>query len=166
MVSLPEPCAFVRVQSWDPRASAPSSLQALGGGAWPSQAGECARGPLDVICTGPCDWLVLAGTDARITVLEALQRGCQGTSFRATDVSAALSRIRIECPQVRQILSQGCSIDLHPDAFGAGRAARTRLAGMVVILRCLQTFRFECIVTGSHAPYLEAWLNNISRNSV
>lgn len=165
MLSVLEPCAFVRVQSWDPQAPPPASLQALTGGTWPMRTGDCTQGRLDVICTGPGDWLALTGSESRGAVLQAIERACQGTSFRATDVSEALSRIRIECPQVRQILAQGCSLDLHPDEFGVGRTVRTRFAGMPVILCCRQAACFECIVSASLAEYCRAWLEEISQIS-
>lgn len=163
MVSLLDGGAVVRVQTWDARAVPAEPLQSVTGGAWPLSAGGCARDRVDIICVGPGDWLLLTGIEAHAALLRDLQAACAGTVFRATDVSAALSRIRVEGPQTRQLLSQACAVDLHPDVFGAGRATRTRFAGMAVILRCLQPTQFECIVTRSLGQYCRAWLERAAR---
>jgi len=81
-----------------------------------------------------------------------------GSAFRATNVSDALARIEINGPEVRNLLAKGCSLDLHPPRFAPGRCARTRFAGMPVIVCCRGASKFECIVTISYVDYLLSWL--------
>jgi hypothetical protein len=40
----------------------------------------------------------------------------------------------------------------------SGRSARTRFAGMPVIVRCTRPSTFQCIVTASYCDYLASWL--------
>jgi len=49
------------------------------------------------------------------------------------------------------------SLDLHPDAFAAGRCAQTLLAGVTVIVH-RHAGGFDLLVARSHAEYLWAWL--------
>jgi sarcosine oxidase subunit gamma len=102
--------------------------------------------------------LVLAGDPDATSWLERIDGAFRGSAFRATDVSQALTRIQISGVEVRDLLAKGCSLDLHPPLFPAGRAARTRLAGMPVIVCCTGTSAFELIVARSYTEYLLSWL--------
>ena len=158
--ALLDPCSIVRVQTWDSRAAAPSTVEQALRLAWPKETGACLSGRADVICTGPTDWLVIAPDPDGAELLLLLDEAFMGSPFRATNVSQALSRIEIDGPDARALLAKGCSLDLHPSRFPPGRCARTRFAGMPVIVRCIQQFAFECIVTSSYADYLRAWLTD------
>jgi sarcosine oxidase subunit gamma len=141
-------------------AVAPTSVEELLGVAWPQKTGAVASGRVDIVCVGPTDWLVLtADPDAKLwwNRLDAL---FQGSAFRATHVSQALTRAQVEGPEVRDLLAKGCALDLHPPLFPPGRSARTRFASMPVIVRCVSDSTFELIVTSSYADYLMAWLED------
>jgi sarcosine oxidase subunit gamma len=155
-----DPCSIIRVQSWDSEAIVPSAVEDILGVAWPQQTGTVASGPASVICVGPTDWLVVAADLDAAPWLKRLEESFQGSSFRATDVSQALTSIEIGGSVSRDLLAKACSLDLHPQLFPPGRSARTRFAGMPVIVRCTETSTFELIVTKSHADYLLCWLTD------
>jgi len=75
-------------------------------------------------------------------------------------MSQALSRVRIDGYQSRALLAKGCALDLHPRRFPSGRCARTRLAGMPVIVRCVGEFASECVVPSSHQAYFASYLQD------
>jgi sarcosine oxidase subunit gamma len=153
-------CSIVRIQTWDSQARAPSAVEELLGVAWPQKTGIVASGRADIICVGPTDWLALA-TEPEATVwLDQLTAAFGGSEFRATHVSDALARIEIAGPEVRDLLTKGCSLDLHPPLFPVGRSARTRFAGMPVIVRCTGTSKFELVITRSYADFLLSWLED------
>jgi sarcosine oxidase subunit gamma len=102
--------------------------------------------------------LLIAADPYATSWLERIDVAFRDSTFRATDVSQALTRIQIGGPEVRELLAKGCSLDLHPPLFPAGRAARTRFAAMPVIVRCTGTSAFELIVTRSYTDYLLSWL--------
>lgn len=182
MVSVLEPCTILRVQSWDIRKTAPSRAEEAAGVLWPKVTGTFARGAAEVVCVGPTDWLVLAGASggtiagaraantnaaagtphtagsASVALLSALAAAFQDSTFRITDVSQALARLQIAGPQARPLLAKACSTNVSPQAFPVGRSARTRFAGMPVVVRCLEPETFECIVSQSYREYLVAWL--------
>jgi sarcosine oxidase subunit gamma len=153
-----EPCTIIRVQSWDCGVPAPSQVEQVLGFAWPRETGAVASGGADVISTGPTDWLVTTTDPNAGALLQRLEETFDGSAFRATNMSQALCRIEIDGPEARTLLSKGCSLDLHPSRFPPGRAARTRFAGMPVIVRCTQPSTFECIVTSSYLDHLVSWL--------
>jgi sarcosine oxidase, subunit gamma len=155
-----DPCSIIRVQTWDSESFVPSAVDAVLGITWPKATGAVASGRADIICVGPTDWLVLAADPDATPWLHRLDALFQGSTFRATDVSQALIRIQIEGPEVRDLLAKGCALDLHPPLFPPGRSARTRFAGMPVIVHCTGTSTFELVVTQSYADYLLAWLDD------
>jgi sarcosine oxidase subunit gamma len=152
--------SIFRIQTWDNEAIAPPAAEEVLGVAWPRKSGLIASGRADVICLSPTDWLVVA-VDPDPTILERwLHESLEDSSFRATNVSQALARIEVDGIGLRDLLAKACSLDLHPPLFPPGRAARTRFAGMPVILRCTGTSTFELIVTRSYADFLLSWLDD------
>ena len=160
---------LIRVQTWDLGASIPPALQDALAIEWPTTVGVVATGCADlpashtnrvanVACLSPTEWLVIGAHSDTAGLLCPLHTALDGTPFRATTVTHALARIEIEGRDARLLLAKGCSLDLHPSRFSPGRCARTRLAGMPVILWCTQESTFQCIVASSYREYLLAWL--------
>jgi heterotetrameric sarcosine oxidase gamma subunit len=152
------PCSIIRIQTWDGEALVTPAVEDILGVAWPEKTGLVARGRADVICLGPTDWLVVAADPDASVWLPRFETVFEGSTFRATNMSQALVRIQVQGPEVCDLLAKGCAIDLYPPLFPPGRAVRTRLAGMPVIVSCTGTSSFELIVTQSYADYLLAWL--------
>ena len=103
----------------------------------------------DVLWLGPDEWLVL---------------GCREADFpeaaAAVDVSANRVVLELSGPDAADVLARGCSVDLHPSVFGAGRCAQTLLARAQVILVRDDVDRFRILVRPSFADYLRAWLTD------
>jgi sarcosine oxidase subunit gamma len=159
-------CTIFRVQSWAIAASAPVAARHLLGVEWPMRTGTVVTGRTDVVCVGPTEWLVIAPDERDSTLLfKPLTEAFVDSPFRATDLSSALIRIRLEGESVRTLLSQGCGVDFHPEQFLPGQSARTRLAGMPVVLRCIEAAGFECIVSRSYQDYLLAWFADATLSS-
>jgi sarcosine oxidase, subunit gamma len=158
-----DPCPIVRVQSWDATASATSALDEVVGVKWPREVGSVATGIVGVLCLGPTEWLVIGVEPDGVELGAKLGAAVVGSPFRATDMSRALARVELSAHDVREFLLKGCSLDLRPDRFPAGRCARTRFAGVPAILRCRDSSRFEGIVATSYREYLLAWIADANR---
>jgi len=157
---LLDPCSIIRVQTWDCGASAPSKVEQVVGTPWPQETGVVAKGRADILCTGPSDWWVLTSDPDAIALKRQLEEVFDGSAFRATDLSQGLARFEIGGPEARILLAKGCALDLDAPRFPPGRCARTRLAGMPVILRCNQPSTFELILASSYRDYLISWLTD------
>ena len=101
----------------------------------------------DRLWLGPDEWLVLGARESDFPHASA-----------AADVSAARVALGLEGADAREVLAQGCSLDLRPASFGPGRCAQTLLARVEVILHCTGGDAFRILVRPSFAPYLRAWL--------
>jgi sarcosine oxidase, subunit gamma len=154
------PCTLINIQSWDTKAALRPAVEESLCIVWPREVGTVSRGQADVICVGPTTWLLLAADLDSTSWFRRLEVALHDSSFRATDISKAVGRIQIDTPYTRDLLAKGCSLDLHPALFPPGRAARVRLAGVPVTIRCMGGSAFECMVTLSYADYLACWLED------
>lgn len=110
---------------------------------------------------GPDEWLVVSESEPGASLMATLRNATEGQHVAVTDVSHGRCVIRLRGPHARDVLSMGCSLDLHPRAFGAGRCAQTLLAKAAVILH--QTSDepdFDIYVARSFADYLWSWLED------
>ncbi|MCW2875174.1 sarcosine oxidase subunit gamma family protein [Actinacidiphila oryziradicis] len=115
---------------------------------------------LTALWLGPEEWLIVgpAGTQAD---LEARLRSAVGEQHAAvTDVSAQRTTLLVAGDRARDLLAHGCSLDLHPRAFGPGRCAQTTLARAQVVLVASEEPEpgFWVLVRSSFAGYLAEWL--------
>lgn len=152
-----EPCTILRVQTWDATQTMPPPVEHALGITWPRAAGTVACGRAQVLCVGPDDWLVISSEVDVPDQWRALDEALAASSYRMTDLSAAMCRVRLVGPQLRDLLAKGCSLDLDLRVFRPGTATRTRLAGIAVVLHCVEPATFECIVTASLLAYFTAW---------
>ena len=113
------------------------------------------------IWLGPDEWLI---TSPFLTP-EELETGLReavgdGGVRSVVDVSAQRTTLRLRGEHVRDLLSGGCAIDLHPRVFARYAAAQTLLGQAGVVLMALDDTgtHFEVLVRSSFAGYLASWL--------
>ena len=120
-----------------------------------------SAGDVAALWLGPDEWLIVAPAGGE-TALEAGLRDALGPAHHSVvDVSANRVVLELSGPRTREILEAGCSIDLHPRAFGPGRCAGTLLARANVILWQLADGAepsYRLFVRPSFAAYLVAWI--------
>lgn len=113
-------------------------------------------GDVTVVWLGPDEWLVvgLRGTERDLESRISAAAGDEPVSV--TDVSAQRTTLLVGGPRARDLLAHGCSLDLHPRAFGPGRCAQTTLARTQVVLVARDESRagFWVLVRSSFAGYL------------
>ena len=92
-----------------------------------------------------------------------------GVHAALVDLTDAQTIIRVSGPRARDLIAKGCTLDLHPRAFGAGHVARGTLAHAQITL--LQTASdgetggpaFDLYVGRSFAQHLWCWLEDAAR---
>ena len=117
------------------------------------------RGERSALWLGPDEWLVIdaAGQAAQI---EATVRQAFALEWGSVvDVSANRLVYELSGPAARDLLAQGCPLDLHPRRFAPGRCAQTLLARAAVVLWQTDTTpTYRILVRASFATHLERWL--------
>jgi sarcosine oxidase subunit gamma len=148
----------LRVDPSGPGATAVANLLGVELPTTPSTYAKSAD--TEVIWLGPDEWLV-TGTSLTGSELEARLRDTVGPhGGAAVDVSGQRTTLRLSGSHSRDVLAKGCALDLHPNAFGGGAAAQTRLgqAGVVLLAVDGGGTGYRILVRSSFARYLADWL--------
>jgi sarcosine oxidase subunit gamma len=75
------------------------------------------------------------------------------------DQSCGHAALRLSGARARDVLAKGCRIDLHPRAFGVGRAAATIIAHVHgIVWQIDESPTFELIVPSTFAEHVFEWL--------
>src|SRR4051812_2990659 len=114
--------AVLRLTSWS---------RTFSNGELPSHVGMTVPGPVRVLCVAPDEWLFISHERDASSIREAEPRSAGAVLVDITDGIAAFE---MRGPTVRDILAQGCGLDLHPKRFPADRCARTRFAQITVVI--------------------------------
>jgi heterotetrameric sarcosine oxidase gamma subunit len=114
----------------------------------------------------PDTWLLLSAWHEAGELLPAVRTACGRRSYAVTDISDSLVTIAIEGALAATVLARGCGIDFAGDAFGNFACARTRFAGLPVVLRRVTSEKYECSVDRSAAQWLYEWIEDVAEGLV
>ncbi|WP_328745320.1 sarcosine oxidase subunit gamma [Streptomyces sp. NBC_00285] len=144
----------------DPKGAAADAVGLALGLQLPAEPDTVVRaGELTALWLGPDEWLVVGPPDRR-DVEDRIREASGDEPVSVVDVSAQRTTLLVAGPRARDLLAHGCSLDLHPRVFGAGRCAQTTLgrAQVVLIARDEPGAGFWVLVRSSFAGYLTDWL--------
>lgn len=120
-----------------------------------------------VLWLGPDEWLIITGPDAQVELAERLETALEGRMVAVTDVSSGHTMVVASGPRARALLARGCTLDVHPRAFGPGRCAQTMVAKAgVLVHRPGDGDTFQLVVRRSFAEYLWLWLRDAAADAV
>jgi sarcosine oxidase subunit gamma len=111
------------------------------------------------IWLGPDEWLITSPFRTPEELETGLREAVSGEGS-VVDVSAQRTTLRLRGEHVRDLLSGGCAIDLHPRVFRRGAAAQTLLGQAGVVLMALDDTgtHYQLVVRSSFAGYVTSWL--------
>ena len=113
---------------------------------------------------GPNEWLLLISPDRKSDIAKDLRYALDGLFAAVTDLSGGQTVINVRGAYARDVLSKGCTLDLHPRVFGPGRCAQTTLAKATATIRQLDDSpSYDVIVRRSFADYLARWLKDAAQ---
>lgn len=115
---------------------------------------------LTALWLGPDEWLVVGRPGTQRDLESRIREAAGDEPVSVTDVSAQRTTLLVAGARARDVLSHGCSLDLHPRAFAPGRCAQTTLGRTQVVLVARGEPRagFWVLVRSSFAGYLTDWL--------
>ena len=121
----------------------------------PLQTNTVSQGERRVFWLGPDEWLVVAAGQQVAGVVERLEQATSTMHASVNDQSGGQVALMLEGPRSRELLAKGCTLDLHPQAFGPGACAQSGLAKANVLLGVLDDApTFIIVVRRSFADYL------------
>jgi sarcosine oxidase subunit gamma len=120
------------------------------------EVNRCSEGNgRTVLWLGPDAFLVVAakGDEARLAAALAPYRAA------VTDVSDGRAALELAGPSVRDLLTKGCPLDLHPRVFRPGDCAQSHFGKARILLRQTdESPRYEIFVERSYVDYLWRFL--------
>lgn len=105
---------------------------------------------------GPDEWLLCGPPHSGSQIVNELGASLAGTHHSVVDVSANRVALELRGSGVKELLSKGCSLDLHPRVWTLGSCAQTMLAKAPVILHEREETT-RILVRTSFAGYLTDW---------
>jgi sarcosine oxidase subunit gamma len=91
-------------------------------------------GPRAALWLAPDEWLILGPPGDAAAVVGELEDALEGLHRSIVDVSANRVALELSGPGRFELLASGCSLDLHPRGWWAGRCAQTLYAGVPIVL--------------------------------
>lgn len=130
----------------------------------PLRAGTCSGGdPLRIVWAGPDDWFLIGPAGRADAIVSQLRSALAGTHHAVTDVSSGYTVLSLAGLPVREVLAQGCPLDLHPSVFEMGRGAGTHFfRASVWLWQTDPAPAFELLVRNSFRPYVDLMLERCS----
>lgn len=139
------------------------AVSAAAGLPLPMQSGGCpANASRRIVWAGPDDWFVIAEPGTQDALGAALRAAAAGRHHAVTDVSSGYCVLRLAGAPAREVLAQGCPLDLHPRQFAVGRGAGTHFFKASVWLWRTDDDAFELLVRTSFAGYVQELLRRCS----
>lgn len=129
----------------------------------PPAAGHALTGPdATAIWIQPGAWMLTAPRGAEGALAARAVSALAGLAA-VEDQSHGRTIISVAGPAARRALARGCRVDLHPRAFGAGRAAMTQLAHVSCLVHQVDNEpRFDLMVFATLAEHVMHWLIDAS----
>jgi heterotetrameric sarcosine oxidase gamma subunit len=124
----------------------------------PDSVGQTtAAGPHTVLWLAPDEWLLVSQAEVS-DVVPPLVESLGPARGAVVDVSANRTTLELSGPSARAVLEKGCPVDLHPRAFGPGRAVTTTLGPVPVLLWQSGPETYRLLPRSSFAEYVARWL--------
>lgn len=76
-----------------------------------------------VVWVGPDDWFVIGPKGQADAIVSRLRAALSGQHHAVTDVSSGYTVLHLGGASARDVLAQGCPLDLHPRVFKPGASA-------------------------------------------
>ncbi len=153
----------------DDRAFTQAVADALGLALPLTPCSRMAAGALQILWAGPDDWFVIDASASMASCAERVARlraAVAGRHAAVTDVSSGYTVLELAGSPAREVLAEGCPLDLHPRVFPAGHCAGSHFFKASVWL--WQTSAdpaagFGLLVRRSFAGYVQLMLEQATR---
>ncbi len=131
-----------------------AAVEGVTGARLPTKANTVAQGNgYDALWLGPDEWLVRS-SEARTPELEGKLRTALGTLYASVvDVGSGYTVLEASGERVRDVISRGCPLDLHPKVLQRGQCAQSHYFKAPLVLIPTADDTFELIVRRSFSDY-------------
>ena len=158
-LTIPSDRTLLEIRSWLPQHKLGQQPATFAGRTLPNEVGATLPAPLRVLCVAPAEWVLVAREPwSTISQQHAVR---PSTGLVLLDVTDAYATLKVRGGAAREMLSKGCGLDLHPQAFPPGRCARTRFAQLPLLIDHVDDAQgFDLYVARSYVRWLAEWLQD------
>jgi len=119
-----------------------------------------------MLWVGPDDWFIIAAERSADRLSASLRAALADQHFAVTDVSSGYTVLHLSGIPARDVLSQGCPLDLHPRVFGTGACAGSHFfKASIVLWQTDDTPTYELLVRRSFMGYVWLMLESTTRET-
>ncbi|HLI11144.1 MAG TPA: sarcosine oxidase subunit gamma family protein [Alphaproteobacteria bacterium] len=146
-----------------------AAVESVLGTAPPLEPNRVAEGrEARILWLGPDEWLAVLSEERTEAAAKTLLERLAGEHVAVVDLSEARAAIGLAGPRARDVLAQGCSLDIHPRVFLHNHCAQTLLAQVPVIIHrrgggIAAGSAYDIYVQRSLAEYLWHWLEDAAQ---
>lgn len=156
-------CALVNLRIHALDASLRAALAAQAHLKLPEQANTTAQeGSMRSVWAGPDDWFVMdeaSPSSQSMQLQQSLLAALGSTHHAITDVSSGYRVLSLRGVAAREVLAQGCPLDLHASQFKVGMSAGTHFfKASVWLWQTDEQPSYQMLVRRSFAPYVHLML--------
>jgi len=154
-----QPSAVMEIRSWSPEHTNGGKALSLQGRELPRDAGAIVADGFRILVLAPGEWMLICDAQSPSVLHEQIAAELASQGAVLINVTDGLGALTVRGPLAREVLSKGCGLDFHPNAFPVGRCARTRFAQMSAIIEHVDAASsFHIHVARSYLRYLADWL--------
>lgn len=125
----------------------------------PARPNVLTSGDHCICWLGPDEWLIMTAAAGVASLMERLRTVLAGQHVAINDLSGGQVAVRLSGADVRRVLSKGCTLDFHRNAFPAGYCAQSALAKANAAFACAsEPNSIDLIVRRSFLAYVLKWL--------
>lgn len=137
-----------------------TAVQQVIGVAPPEKSPDVVDGRgITVFWMGPDRWWLISDTTGLPSVNE-LRQNLAAFTAGAVEIGDAFAAITLSGANARDVLSKGCTFDLHPTSFRPQQVVQTNLAKAQVALYLSDDTTYRIYVRRSFAEYMWTWLED------
>ena len=125
-----------------------------------------SAGPRSALWLGPDEYLLLAPEGDAERVAAEIGIAMSGIAHSLVDISDRQVGIALAGPAARDILCQGCPLDLDPAEFTVGACTRTIFAKAEVVLWRRSAEEYHLEVGRSFSGYVRGWMQESIRGGL
>jgi sarcosine oxidase subunit gamma len=156
----------LRLRSCLPEVVSGQKAVVLAGRELPLRVGATRCGPIQALCIGPGEWIIVSQVMTALDVQTRFAPELTQQGLVLVDLTDGLAVLELRGFATRDVLSKGCGLDFHPDVFFIGTCARTRFAQLDVIIHCTGFEpQIELYVGRSYLAYLHDWLTDAATDT-
>jgi len=117
-----------------------------------------------IVWAGPDDWFVIGPKGQADAVVSKLHEALAGQHHAVTDVSSGYTVLHLSGRPVRDVLAQGCPLDLHPSVFKTGASAGSLFfKASIWLWRGDEATGYEALVRRSFSGYVWSMLERCTQ---